>query len=114
MNRIIFGLLGVGLVAGPLAASAQTRAPDWTDSWKPTVAAPAHDTASVSGLNYVPGGSALEFGRPVLAARDTVITRDTVGVTAAPEIDPTSAGAGLTLLLGGMAIMLGRRTKQRL
>jgi hypothetical protein len=31
--------------------------------------------------------------------------------TAAPEIDPASAIAGLTLLLGGLTVLRGRRTK---
>jgi hypothetical protein len=31
---------------------------------------------------------------------------------AAPEIDPSSAVAGLTLLAGGLAVMLGRRSKR--
>jgi hypothetical protein len=30
---------------------------------------------------------------------------------AAPEIDPSSAAGGLTLLLGGIAVLLGRRTR---
>jgi hypothetical protein len=30
----------------------------------------------------------------------------------APEIDPSSAVAGLTLLAGGIAVMLGRRSKR--
>jgi hypothetical protein len=29
----------------------------------------------------------------------------------APEIDPSSAMAGLTLMLGGLAVMRGRRAK---
>jgi hypothetical protein len=33
------------------------------------------------------------------------------GALAAPEIDPASAAAGLTLLLGGMAVMRGRRQR---
>ena len=32
-------------------------------------------------------------------------------VVAAPEIDPSSAMAGLTLMLGGLAVMRGRRAK---
>jgi hypothetical protein len=31
------------------------------------------------------------------------------GVTAAPEIDPASAGAALTLLAGGLAVLRARR-----
>jgi hypothetical protein len=32
--------------------------------------------------------------------------------TAAPEIDPTGAMAGLTLLAGGLAVLRGRRSKK--
>jgi LPXTG-motif cell wall-anchored protein len=31
---------------------------------------------------------------------------------AAPEIDPVSAASGLTLLLGGLAVLLGSKRKQ--
>jgi hypothetical protein len=31
----------------------------------------------------------------------------------APEIDPTSAASGLTLLLGGLAVLRARREKSR-
>ena len=30
----------------------------------------------------------------------------------APEMDPSSAAAGLTLLVGGIAVLLGRRSKR--
>ena len=36
------------------------------------------------------------------------VTGDPVG---APEIDPASAVSGVTLLLGGLAVLRGRRTK---
>jgi LPXTG-motif cell wall-anchored protein len=32
--------------------------------------------------------------------------------TSAPEIDPASAMAGLTMLLGGLAVLRGRRSKK--
>ena len=34
------------------------------------------------------------------------------GVTSAPEIDPASAISGMTLLLGGLAMVRGRRAKK--
>jgi hypothetical protein len=34
------------------------------------------------------------------------------GMTAAPEIDPAGAMAGLTLLAGGLAVLRGRRSKK--
>jgi hypothetical protein len=35
------------------------------------------------------------------------------GPTAAPEIDPASAMTALTLVLGGLAVVRGRRTQSR-
>lgn len=35
-----------------------------------------------------------------------------VATTSAPEIDPASAISGLTLLLGGLAVVRGRRVKK--
>jgi hypothetical protein len=34
------------------------------------------------------------------------------GPAAAPEIDPASAMAGLTLLMGGLTVLRGRRSKK--
>jgi hypothetical protein len=34
------------------------------------------------------------------------------GVVGAPEIDPASAMSGLTLLIGGLTVLRGRRTKK--
>ncbi len=36
----------------------------------------------------------------------------TSDMTAAPEIDPAGAMAGLTLLAGGLAVLRGRRSKK--
>lgn len=38
------------------------------------------------------------------------LTGDALAVRKAPEIDPASASSGLTLLLGGLMVLLGRRT----
>ena len=38
-------------------------------------------------------------------------TKGSVGAVAAPEIDPASAASGLTLLLGGMAVLRGRKVR---
>ena len=35
------------------------------------------------------------------------------GPTAAPEIDPASAMSGVSLLIGGLAVLRGRRKKQQ-
>ena len=39
-------------------------------------------------------------------------SHDKEDVVRAPEIDPASAMAGLTLLAGGLAVLRGRRSKQ--
>jgi hypothetical protein len=39
--------------------------------------------------------------------------RDPGHATVAPEIDPAGAMSGLTLLLGGLAVVRGRNLKQR-
>jgi hypothetical protein len=36
-------------------------------------------------------------------------SRDSAGTVSAPEIDPASALSGLTLLVGGIAVIRGRR-----
>ena len=41
-----------------------------------------------------------------------VINNSSPPATAAPEIDPASALGGLTLLLGGLAVVRGRRIKK--
>ena len=46
----------------------------------------------------------------VVLSSATVVTNATTPV-AAPEIDPAGALSGLTLLLGGLAIVRGRRSK---
>lgn len=43
------------------------------------------------------------------AVHPRVMTSD---MTAAPEIDPAGAMAGLTLLAGGLAVLRGRRSKK--
>jgi len=40
---------------------------------------------------------------------DPTLVSVTAAATAAPEIDPASAGGALTLLLGGLAVLRGRR-----
>jgi hypothetical protein len=135
MNRTIYGLLAVGLIAGPVVASAQVRAVDttrvnWTDSWKlgaPGNADPGYIAAlatyeqvnrespgliaAFQGGAYLPGQifvSSSTIGRSSFVSGGAVAA---AGV-AAPEIDPTSAAAGLTLLLGGLAVLGDRRAKQ--
>jgi hypothetical protein len=141
MNRIIFGLMAGGLVAGPVVAGAQAR-PDnlptnWADSWKSAVVDPGHVAALVTDEQvnrdsprlivafksgaFLPGqifisNASFVPARSVAGGASAPVTRALVAPNsvAAPEIDPTSAAAGLTLLLGGMAILRGRRAKQGL
>ena len=51
---------------------------------------------------------AFNFGRPV-----PIVPKEPPHKTfEAPEIDPSTAVAGLTLLAGGVAVMIGRRSKR--
>jgi hypothetical protein len=47
-----------------------------------------------------------------LSISATAVAYGAVKVTAAPEFDPASAIAALTLLSGGLAVLRGRRTKR--
>jgi hypothetical protein len=42
-------------------------------------------------------------------ANVVIATAPSIAPTAAPEIDPTSAASGLALLLGGLAVLRGRK-----
>jgi hypothetical protein len=138
MNRILFGLMAVALIGGSVAASAEGRVPDnirinWADTWKSSVVEPGHIAALASyeevsrdsprliaafkGGAYLPGevfvsNSSVVSGRSVGIRAPVTHAPLAADAVAAPEIDPTSAAAGLTLLLGGMAILRGRRVNR--
>jgi len=70
--------------------------------------------AAVGAAQAGNGGGRDDSLRP--AQRDLDWRRDSgspasSAAFAAPEIDPASAAAGLTLLLGGIAVLRGRRGK---
>jgi hypothetical protein len=145
MNRILFGMLAVGLIAGPVAASAQAKMLDnvglnWSDSWKlgapgklgaagnadpgyfaslatyeqvnrdsPRLIAAFQSGAYLPGQGFV---SSSTIGHSSYVASGGSVLATAPGAVAAPEIDSTSAAAGLTLLLGGLATLSGRRAKQ--
>ncbi len=54
------------------------------------------------------------FGTVAFASSswNAVPLRGNTNTVSAPEIDPSSAIAGLTLLLGGLAVARGRRIKK--
>lgn len=51
----------------------------------------------------------LDGAPPVSAATSGSAAASAGATMSAPEIDPTSAASGLTLLLGGMAVLRGRK-----
>ncbi|MGH8142967.1 MAG: hypothetical protein ACREU2_10680 [Steroidobacteraceae bacterium] len=55
---------------------------------------------------------ALCFGVAAHAGAPDLVRVQGVTAMPAPEIDPASAIAGLTLLLGGLAMVRGRRIKK--
>jgi hypothetical protein len=46
------------------------------------------------------------------AGEDICVSFNEVPCLTAPEIDPTSANTALTLLVGGIAVLVGRRSKR--
>jgi len=66
-----------------------------------------------SQINTTPGGGGIYRGGPVnpcvVRAGNKTAGEWRVTTTSAPEIDPASAGSGLTLLFGAAAVLRGRR-----
>jgi hypothetical protein len=60
---------------------------------------------SAVSSGYVASNVSVFTPNPVNASQEFLVVR-------APEIDPASAMSGLTLLLGGLAVARGRRSKQ--
>jgi hypothetical protein len=83
MRKVMAGAIGV--LALSLGAASVASASSWTVA--------AHDGFQV-------------------AAHTNWATTQTSSATSAPEIDPAGALSGLTLLLGGLAIVRGRRIKK--
>ncbi len=113
MNKAMLGLLTVGLALASVAANAESemakhrlRAGEvaFNDS-----RAFAGDRDGREGRDARDARSDRSFEASRQITKPRAVTQPTA--VAAPEIDPTSAAAGLTLLLGGIAVLLGRRTR---
>jgi hypothetical protein len=62
-----------------------------------------------AGFTVAPSaGSALQYGVP---SEGSFVVTDTT-IQSAPEIDPASAASGLALLVGGLAVLRGRRPRR--
>ena len=73
----------------------------------PNGGAAALESAAFSAVSngYVASNVSVFTPTPLNASQEFLVVR-------APEIDPASAMSGLTLLLGGLAVARGRRSKQ--
>lgn len=73
----------------------------------PNGGAAALESAAFSAVSngYVASNVSVFTPTPRIASQEFLVVR-------APEIDPASAMSGLTLLLGGLAVARGRRSKQ--
>ena len=73
------------------------------------------DGSCENHVNTTPGGGGIYMGGTINPCRVNVSNKEAgewhVSTTQVPEIDPASAGGGLTLLLGGLAVLRGRRAK---
>jgi hypothetical protein len=78
----------------------------------PSGGAVALEAAAFSAVNngYVASNVSVYTPRPLKASQEFLVVSPPMQ---APEIDPASAASGLTLLLGGLAVAFGRRTKLR-
>ena len=74
-----------------------------------------HSNSSAASVRQVAmprsASERLDSGPLISAARSESVAASTGGMVAAPEIDPSSAASGLTLLFGGMAVLRGRKSR---
>jgi hypothetical protein len=89
MNNKFLGLLTVGLMAGPISANAQ-----------PTTYTYQGDALN-GGFNISPPAGWTSINVPPILPVGTL--------SVASEMDPAAAASGLTLLLGAIAVLRGRR-----
>jgi hypothetical protein len=77
----------------------------------PSGGAVALEAAAFSAVNngYIASNVSVYTPRPLNASQEFLVVSPP---TRAPEIDPASLASGLTLLLGGVAVVRGRRAKQ--
>ena len=77
----------------------------------PSGGALALESAAFSAVNngYVATNVSVLTPRPLNASQEFLVVSPPMQ---APEIDPASLASGLTLLLGGLAVLGGRRAKQ--
>ena len=117
MRKAILGLLALGL---PIAATAATGEREFEHGKLGiTSAGFQSDLRAMDRDDSMPSvGFEMSRRRDFLAARTAESGQHRVAAVssppsaiAAPEIDPTSAISGLTLLLGGIAVLRGRKAR---
>jgi hypothetical protein len=91
-----------------------TSATSWTGSFFNYVAAPGSTPYTSSGLPVFSSGDH-SLGAFYTSNSAAELKYAITSLVPAPEIDPASAAAGLTLLLGGLAMVTsGRRSAPRM
>lgn len=97
MNKALLGFLTLGLTVASAAANAESDTHRYVRD--EAISRHSDDDRELT----------VHAARP---ASRSIATRQSVtpSAAAAPEIDPASAVGGLTLLLGGVAVLRGRRT----
>lgn len=63
-------------------------------------------------LSLCTGSAAFAGWVPITHVGHSALSVSAITTVAAPEIDPAGAFSGLTLLLGGLAVVRGRRFKK--
>jgi hypothetical protein len=103
---------GFGLITATSAPQPQSIYPNASLSNAPLSASLATDSDQlVLGFVGYSEGEAESFG-DISVFADVAVQQ--VGTVSAPEIDPTSAVSALTLLLGSLAVLRGRKSRELL
>jgi hypothetical protein len=123
MKKAMLGFLALGLAVASLTVRAESESPKYR--YVPADAVGGHDREDAYRRFDWAGGGRLrgdreewshrsagairQIGRPRGESDEHHSASVTRTAVAAPEMDPRSAASGLALLLGGIAVLLGRR-----
>ncbi|MHB8476634.1 MAG: hypothetical protein ACYDBZ_10165 [Steroidobacteraceae bacterium] len=114
MKTASLAWLALGLTVASITANAEPETANRSDSDRATRAVSGvregYSWNDLSGRRFT-----VATGKQIRGDWDRAPSRSAAAVAtprsavAAPEIDPASAASGLTLLLGGIAVLRGRR-----
>jgi hypothetical protein len=111
MKMTILGLMTLGLTVASVTANAESEMRGRDVSIHATQ--PVENSMREDFFDRRFAGEVVTRGDREASSRAIVASKQGASprgaAVAAPEIDPASAVSGLTLLLGGMAVLLGRR-----